>query len=318
MKGTLAILCSTWLCLGVLSYGQTGQDRSWSEEFQEVEIPSSMDSVLQRAYFYRSGASHPAPLIVSLHTWSGDYSQEDSLASLCLSRDLNYIHPDFRGVNNTPEACCSELALSDIDDAISYAIQNARVDSSRIYVMGNSGGGYATLAAFMKSKHRIRSFSAWVPISDLEAWYRESYIRGNKYAADILHCTGSKDSILKVSAAREKSPMYWETPVSRLDHASLFIYTGVYDGIQGSVPITQSINFYNKILTDLSVGESSAFVSDQEILHLLEHRTSLGNFGEIADRAVFLKKQYGNLKLVVFQGNHEILPEYALDEVLAE
>ncbi len=318
MKRILAFLCFIWLWPGLISFGQAGGDKTWSAEFEEVEIPSSMDSVLQRAYFYRSGASHPVPLIVSLHTWSGDYSQEDSLASLCLSRDLNYIHPDFRGVNNTPEACCSELALSDIDDAISYAIQNARVDPSRIYVMGNSGGGYATLAAFMKSKHSIRSFSAWVPISDLVAWYRESYIRGNKYAADILQCTGSKDSILQVSVARQKSPLYWETPVSRLEHASLFIYTGVYDGIQGSVPITQSINFYNKILTDLSVGEPSAFVSDQEILHLLEHRTSLGNFGEIADRAVFLKKQYGKLKLVVFQGNHEILPEYALDEVLAE
>ena len=318
MKEKLAILCSIWLCLGVLSFGQAGQDNSWSEEFQEVEIASSIDSVLQKAYFYRSGAGHSAPLIVSLHTWSGDYSQEDPLASLCLSRDLNYIHPDFRGVNNSPEACCSALALGDIDDAISYAIQNARVDSSRIYVLGNSGGGYATLAAFMKSKHRIRSFSAWVPISDLVAWYRESHIRGNKYAEDILHCTGSEDSILQVSVARQRSPLYWETPVSRLDHASLFIYTGVYDGIQGSVPITQSINFYNKLLTDLSVGEASAFVSDQEILHLLEHRSTLGDFGEIADRAVFLKKQYGRLKLVVFQGNHEMLYEYALNEVIAE
>jgi hypothetical protein len=37
----------------------------------------------------------------------------------------------------------------------------------------------------MKSKHLIRRFSAWVPISDLPAWYAESKIMGTKYAEYI-------------------------------------------------------------------------------------------------------------------------------------
>lgn len=296
----------------------TGQQVAWTDDFKLVEIESAIDGNLQKAYFHASGSAEPAPLIVSLHTWSGDFTQEDPLAELCRSRDLNYIHPDFRGVNNTINACCSDLAINDIDESISYAIKNAKVDKSRIYVLGHSGGGYATLATFMKSTHSIRKFSAWVPISDLIAWYEESSIRGNKYAGDILDCTGSKDSMLNMDIARQRSPIFWESPSDKLDHSNLYIYTGIYDGIQGSVPITQAINFYNKVLTDLAVNDPSKFVSDHEKLLLLEHRKSLGNFGKIADRAVFLKKEYKNIKLLIFEGNHEILSEYALDELLIE
>ncbi|MFA5326348.1 MAG: hypothetical protein WC384_01025 [Prolixibacteraceae bacterium] len=52
------------------------------------------------AVFYKTSQTAPQPLVVSLHTWSGDYTQEDPLAKEILLRDWNYIHPDFRGVNN--------------------------------------------------------------------------------------------------------------------------------------------------------------------------------------------------------------------------
>ena len=305
------------ICIDQVMYDDT-IEVSWSNDFQLVEIKSAIDDHVQKAYFYRSTAADPAPLIVSLHTWSGDYSQEDPLSGLCRDKGLNYIHPDFRGINNTKNACCSDLAINDIDESISYAIENANVDTSRIYVIGTSGGGYATLSAFMKSKKRIRKFSAWVPISDLIAWYHESSIRQNKYAGDILGCTESKDSILNKIVARQKSPVYWDTPASKLDDTELHIYTGIYDGIQGSVPITHSINFYNKLLSDLEVEDSSKYVSAYEKLQLLEFRRPLADFGKIADRKIFLQKEYKNIKLVIFEGNHEMLPEYALDELCSE
>ncbi|MEN8229316.1 MAG: prolyl oligopeptidase family serine peptidase [Bacteroidota bacterium] len=325
MRRTNSILkFSCYLFLGWATFELSGQqvtgesEGSWSNDFKVVEIRSAMDNHIQKAYFYASTAADPAPLIVSLHTWSGDYTQNDTLSWLCVDKGLNYIHPDFRGRNNTKNACCSDLAINDIDEAIAYAIENANVDTSRIYVVGTSGGGYATLSAFMKSKQRVRKFSAWVPISDLIAWYHESSIRQNKYDEDILGCTESKGSILNLSIARAKSPIYWDTPVSKLDYSELNIYTGIYDGIQGSVPITQSINFYNKLLSDLSVADSSKFVSDHEKLQLLEFRRPLGDFGQIGDRAIFLKKEHRNIKLVVFEGNHEGLPEYTLNELCSE
>jgi predicted peptidase len=119
---------------------------TWDSDFKVVDVKSTVDHSIQKAYFYKSKSSAPKPLVVSLHSWSGTYEQKDELAAFSKTKDLNYIHPDFRGVNWTKDACCSDLALADIDDAIDYAIKNSNVDLSRIYVIGSSGGGYATLA----------------------------------------------------------------------------------------------------------------------------------------------------------------------------
>lgn len=289
----------------------------WSKDFEIVEIKSSKDNSLQKSYFYKSKSKEPKPLIVSLHTWSGCYNENDDLAEICKQKDLNYIHPDFRGENIRIDACCSELALTDIDDAITYAIRNSNVDITKIYVIGASGGGYATLCTFMKSKHSIKMFSAWASISDLIAWYNESKIRNNDFSYNILDCTGSENG-LNIEKAKQKSPLYWNTPTEKLQSSKLTIYTGIYDGIQGSVPITHSINFYNKLLTDLKVTDTLNYVSITEKLKLLEKRQPLAEFGNINNRKIYLKKEYGNLKLLIFEGNHEMLTEFALNELLED
>ena len=290
---------------------------NWDNDFKIVEINSTLDNTIQKAYFYKSKSNDLKPLIISLHTWSGDYSQKDGLANICKEKDLNYIHPNFRGANWTKNACCSNLALGDIDDAITYALNNSNVDTTKIFVIGVSGGGYATLSTFMKSKHNISKFSAWASISDLIAWYNESKIRKSNYANNVLDCTSSEKEI-NIETAKNKSPIYWNTPTEKLKKSKLFIYAGIYDGIQGSVPITHSINFYNKILTDLSISDSSKYISVNEKLQLLELRKPLGNFGNIADRKIFFKKEIENLSITIFEGNHEMLTEFALNELLKD
>lgn len=289
---------------------------AWGAEFKIVEIISSHDGNVQKAYFLRSRSEKPEPLVVSLHTWSGNFEQTDPLAELCLARNLNYIHPDFRGANNTINACCSELAINDIDESITYAMRNSNVDTSKIYVIGVSGGGYATISSFMRSSHNIRKFSAWASITDLVAWYSESLIRKNNYAGNILACTGSGSNSLNFESARQKSPVYWETPVRKLMNTELKIYTGINDGISGSVPITHSINFFNKVLKDLSVKDPEQYVTDGEKYSLLQYRKALGDFGMISGRTICLQKEYKNFKLVIFEGGHEMLPEFALNELL--
>ncbi|MBE9510335.1 MAG: prolyl oligopeptidase family serine peptidase [Bacteroidetes bacterium] len=288
----------------------------WDKDFLNIEISSSIDTIVQKAYFYPTKSNNSRPLLVSLHTWSGDFSQYDTLAILAKTKDWNYIHPDFRGPNQTNDACCSKLALTDIDDAIDYAINNANVDTANIFIVGVSGGGYATLCMFMKSKHKIKKFSSWVPISDLPAWYHQSLWRKNIYADDILNCTNSKDNKLNMSIAKEKSPVYWDTPINKLSNSKLEIYAGVFDGIQGSVPITHSINFYNKILHDLGVNNEQYYVSTKETLDLIENRTPVCNYGKISDRKIYLKREYKNVKLIIFKGNHEMLPEYAFNSLM--
>lgn len=303
--------CSKEVKKETVKYDDTNKT-NWDNSFQVVEIPSPADGKVQKAYFYRSTSDKPRPLILSLHTWSGDYTQKDTIAYQAKEQNFNYIHPDFRGSNNTFEACCSPLVISDMDAAIDYAIANANVDTSKIYIIGTSGGGYATLAMFMKSKHTIKKFSAWVPISDILAWYYQSKIRKNKYAGDILKCISLTGDSLDMREAIKRSPFYWETPTEIRKSSKLEIFSGIYDGIQGSVPITQSINFYNKLLSDMGADREEDYVSDNEKLQLLEYRKPLEEFGKIGSREICLTKAYKNIRLTIFEGNHEILPEYAI------
>lgn len=290
----------------------------WGDEFSIVDIKSPMDGQMQKAYFFKTTSSEPQPLIVSLHTWSSDYTQFDSMNVFSVARGFNYIHPNFRGANNHKDACCSDLVIADIDASIDYALNHANVDTSRIFVIGVSGGGYATLAMFMRSKHRIKKFSSWVPLVDLTKWYEESKIRKLKYSQDILGCTESTEGMLNRKIALEKSPIYWETPTEKLKYSRLEIYTGVYDGMtgNGTIPITHSINFYNKLLKDLKEQDSSKYVSNSEKLTLLEHRKPLSNYGSIAGRTVVLVKKSNNIRLTLFEGGHEILNDFAFDELV--
>jgi hypothetical protein len=181
-----------------------------------------------------------------------------------------------------------------------------------------SGGGYATLAMFMKSKHKIKKFSSWVPLVDLIQWYDETKTLKLKYASEILACTQSEDDVLNEEIARQKSPKFWKTPVDKLNYSTLEITTGIYDGMIGNgvIPITHSINFYNKLLRDLSVTDSTKYVSDSEKLALLEFRKPLGEFGQISGREVMLRKETNNIKLTLFEGGHEMLTKYAFEELI--
>jgi len=188
----------------------------------------------------------------------------------------------------------------------------------KIYIVGFSGGGYATLGTYMKSKHKIKAFSAWASITDLAAWYEESRIRKNKYAADIFNCTDSENEFNTV-LAKERSPLFMELPDQPKSSAKIFLYAGIHDGIDGSVPITHSINFYNRMLSDLQIEDSSKYVSMAETNKLLEYRKPLLDLGRLNGtwRDICLQKETNNFKLVIYEGNHEILTEYAFNELLA-
>ena len=293
--------------------------RDWPGAFQEISIPSSVDADYQNAMFFPASGAPPQPLIVSLHTWSGDYRQKDPLAPMILEKGWNYIHPDFRGRNNHPDACGSEKVIPDIEDAILYAKQHGNVDPDNIHVIGTSGGGYATLLMYMKTSLDIRSFSAWVPISDLVDWYWACDSRGLKYAGDILKSTGSQDSLLDIEESKRRSPYFMDTPVSRRKNSILNIYCGIHDGYTGSVPITQSINFYNKLVRDAK-GNKAASVPREDALYMLSNRTF--NPAETAPlilpegRRIHYYKQFHSINLTIFEGGHELLPGAAMEELI--
>lgn len=293
-------------------------NNNWPKPFKVIDIESSLDGEIQKAYFYVSNQKKPQPLIISLHTWSDNYTQKDLLIEQIIKNDWNYIHPDFRGENNTPKACGSKFAISDIDDAITYAIAHSNVDMDNIHVIGKSGGGMATLLAYMNSKHPVTSFSSWVPISDLQAWYYQSLGRKNKYALDILAATSNNQSELNVDEARLRSPLFMATPKDLRNNSRLAIYVGIHDGYTGSVPVSQSINFYNKIISDYGAS-SNELISSKEIIDLVSMRTfPVQTDKKIADRAIIFERSYKNTSIILFEGTHEMLEPVAFDLVQVE
>lgn len=295
---------------------QTGWDdeitKHWPASCKQVTISSTFDHSFQPAMLYEA-RTKGRPLIVSLHTWSGDYLQADSLIAEVIARDWNYIHPNFRGSNNSPLACGSQAAVQDIDDAIRYAIQQTGANPHEVHLIGTSGGGYMTLMCYMKLAYPAKSFSSWVGISDLESWYYEAKGRRQKYANDILQCLGSSADTLNVKAAKERSPFHQSIPER---NATLHLYAGIHDGYTGSVPIIQSLKMYNKVAQHLFPDTRGLLVSDATMLKLSTQRGSdTPSYLSLGGRTIHLFKRAGPVSLVVFEGNHEMIVPVGLQMI---
>lgn len=283
--------------------------RSWNKSFQMVVTGDGG----QKAYFLKSTAEKPMPLVVSLHTWSGDFSQTDPLAAKVAQMGWNYIHPDSRGRNNKPDACLSDQVISDIDEAIEYARNNSAVDADQVYVVGVSGGAYTSLGYYLKGRQKVKSVISWVPISDLESWYWQSRRRSLGYADDIAACTGSNGE-LNVSEARKRSPLNWGIDKSSLP--GLSIYAGINDGYTGSVPISHSINFFNKIALHFGATDKDLIDRDQTALLLARGAEKLQSPERIEDREVIYSIGFANASLTIFDGGHELLVDHTAKELL--
>ncbi len=290
--------------------------KGWPQEFKLVKIPSSADGKQQPAYFLPAPqGADKVPVMVSLHTWSAGFEQRDPLASLAKKAGWIYIHPHFRGPNRTTDACLSPKALADIDDAISYALSHGHADTRRVFVVGASGGGHATLGTYLRSRHDILLFLAWVPISDLAAWHGESLARGNKnYAANIVKCT-SDGAELDVAEARHRSPLYMEGPVR--ERRRLEIFAGINDGHKGSVPVSQSLRFFNRLAGQY--GQPEKLASEEEIARLMSRSVKADPaLGKVGDRAVFFKRTVPGVEVTIFDGKHEMVVEACFKRMLEE
>jgi len=306
MRGILLSILSIFTVLSPMRL--YSQENKW-KDFKKDSIYSSLDNEKQYFYYYKSSSSNKVPLVVSLHQWGANYQEyNNSLAPQAKDRNWNYIHPDFRGANKHIKACGSQYVIADIDEAIDWAIKNLPVDESQIYIVGASGGGYAALCSFMKSKHQIREYSVWVPISDLKRWYYESKSRKSHYAKNIITCTCNNCDDFNEWKAIERSPLYWTTPIEKLKTTKLNIYAGVHDGYTGSVPIIHSINFYNKVVKDCG-GSNENMVSDNETIWMLTSRSSptTGSNKKIGTRNIIYQQAFKNVSITIFDGSHEIL-----------
>lgn len=279
---------------------------SWPPGFDEITMDSG-----QMAYLYRS-PDDGAPLVVSLHTWSGGYDQHDPLAEKAAIMGWNYIHPDFQGPNNSPDACLSEKVIADIDEAITYAIYETGADANNVFIVGVSGGGYAALGYYLQADPRIKKVFSWVPISDLNHWYAQTQRSGTRYARDVLACTGSDGGRLNAEAAKQRSPLRWDIPEANLP--DLDIYAGINDGHEGSVPVSHSVLFYNKMVDHFSGGQAET-VGPSLMADILTRSVHNDVIDTVEGRSIIYTASYKGVSLTVFEGGHEMLVSHTSDEL---
>ena len=111
---------------------------------QKIEYPCKIDASMQPAVVRFATGDEARPLLVALHTWSCDENADSKWYEECSAKyNWNMIFPRFRGPNSTPEACCSEYVVSDLEDAVSYMKLVSNVDLDKVYLTGGSGGGSA-------------------------------------------------------------------------------------------------------------------------------------------------------------------------------
>lgn len=163
----------------------------------EVAIPSSLDGKPQPVIVgipEGLDATKLTPLVVGIHTWSADYRQQTAaMAPLAAKYGWLMVLPNFRGpnltTNPTPrEAGASIPAQHDVLDAVNYMKATYRVDESRIYIIGGSGGGHMSLMMAGKCPDLWAGVSAWCPVSSLSDWHAQQ----NSYAPHVEAVAGGK------------------------------------------------------------------------------------------------------------------------------
>ena len=82
---------------------------------KQITYLSKQDNSMQPALVCAASGTEPRPLAICLHTWSYGLEQPSELfLEQCTKRNWHFVFPHFRGPNWTPEACGSELVVSDM------------------------------------------------------------------------------------------------------------------------------------------------------------------------------------------------------------
>ncbi len=190
------------------------------------------------------------------------------------------------------------------------------VDENRVYLTGSSGGGHMTLQMAARYPDVWTAASAFVPISDMAAWYEAQKDRDTHYAEMMRACTGGKPGQSETidREYRERSPLTW---LEGAKFVPLDIAAGVRDGHEGSVPIRQTLEAFNVIANAL--GEQP--VSEQEIVELsagpearLSHPRESDQVEDPAfGRKIYLRRTAGKARVTIFEGGHEGIASAQLD-----
>ncbi len=286
---------------------------------QVGETVSPLDGETQPLLYWapETAVTEATPLFVFVHSWSSDYLQDNSKwLKECARRKWIWLHPNFRGVNQSPKACGSKFARQDVLDAVGFARAKFNIDPNRIYLAGVSGGGHMALLMAGHHADQFSAVSAWVGPTDLTDWHQFHCKDGmpQKYAVMIEKSLGGAPGASPAIDAdyRDRSPVFHmqnakDLPVS--------IWSGVEDGHAGSVPISHSLRAFNAI----AESHGTAVVSERQIQELsttkaLRAPTAADIVSDSTlDRKILLRRTSGESMVTIFEGGHESIPDAAFE-----
>lgn len=280
------------------------------EEYNKVTYLSEADGTMQPALFQKADGDDPRPLVVALHTWSAEYDTQpwDKYYIRSRKRNWHIIYPQFRGPNWNPDACGSDLVVSDIICAVKYVKSICNVDESKIFLVGGSGGGHASLLLAGRAPEMWSAVSSWCPISDIRKWHSHCRNAGLEYADHVeISCSGNPQSTeFAAEQARLRSPLTYLAAAK--GRTILDIGTGIHDGHTGSVPVSQAIEAFNAVAeeADRISAEDIDFMVKNEAVP--EHLMFDGEDPAYGPYKVLLRRQSATARLTLFEGGHDLLP----------
>ena len=296
-----------------------------------VKIPSSLDGEIQKCLWLAPDQSinrkieesknSPAPLLVSLHTWSKGYNMENPVPPRwCEAKGWAYIAPNFRGPNNKPKALGSDFAVQDIVDAVEWAKKNANIDENRIYLLGGSGGGHMALLMAGRHPEIWAGVAAFCPITDIAKWYEFHSRTGreDRYAV-MMHSACGGTLAEKPDEYARRSPVTYLKSFAEL---KVYIGTGIHDGYKGSVPVCHAMWGYNALAAPedripdelIETIVKTQKVPDGAVID--NRRIDESTNQKILDPdyvvPIHLRRTSGNVRFTLFEGAHDILPTQGL------
>ena len=284
---------------------------------KQITYLSGADQSMQPALIAPAEGREARPLAVCLHTWS--YGLEEWYAEeyikACAERNWHLIYPLFRGPNWNKEACGSDLVVSDLECAVEYMKENYAVDESRIYLVGGSGGGHASLLMAGRRPEIWTAVSSWCPISDVAAWFTQTRSMANRhmggYADHIFSACGGDPTTCPeaMEQAKHRSPLTWLANAA--GNVILDIGTGIHDGHTGSVPVSHAILAFNEVAAPedrIAQADIDYIVEKEEIP---SHLVFDGEDPAYGENRVLMRRTSGSVRLTLFEGGHQILTETA-------
>jgi dipeptidyl aminopeptidase/acylaminoacyl peptidase len=348
MRKRTVLIAATWLTIGLLAgIGNAGdrtpkirlieEDRyktfyriagtelmnmqkpdAWKRavpEVRTVSIPSTADGSEQPALFYDSGSDRKKPLLIVLHSWSADYRQQFSIpyGIWAVRNDWVFIHPDYRGPYDNPEATASESAIRDILDALYYAKRNANVDNARIYLSGFSGGGMTALIMAGRFPALWTGVVAWVPVYDLATWHATTRGSRHNYAEEIeASCGGAPLPGTPAEAECRKRSAGSYIRNARGKELEIYIATGIRDTF---VPPDHSFRAFNDL------AEEKDRIFERDIEYITSRREIpphlAGDYSdplyEDAGIDLLFERKSANATLKIFDSRHDMIYNAGLE-----